>query len=113
MRNEKGQFLAGNSGGPGRPKRQTEASYLEVLLAACPPEKWQEIVERAVDDATGGDDKARAWLASYLIGRPAGVAPSPTSLAIALTLGGDTPEFLRALSAARQDLAFHRLIDGA
>lgn len=110
MRDEQGRFLTGNPGGPGRPKRTTERDYLAVVLSACPPDKWQEIVERAVDDATDGDPQARNWLASYLIGKPSGTAPTVTNLAIAQEIGGDTPEFLKALGDARRDRDFYRLL---
>lgn len=69
-RDANGRFLPGGPAGPGRPPRQTERAYLEALSEACPLDKWVQIVARAVEDAIGGDDKARGWLASYLIGRP-------------------------------------------
>ena len=34
-RDAQGQFLIGNPGGPGWPKRQTEAGYLSVLMEEC------------------------------------------------------------------------------
>ena|SRR6185312_7183817 len=65
-----GRFTNGNSGGPGRPKRATEAEYLQTLKELCPLERWQRIIERALLDAEQGDAKARTWLGSYLIGKP-------------------------------------------
>lgn len=53
-------FQPGNSGGPGRPKRQTEASYLSAMLEAVPLNTRKDIVKRAVTDALAGDDKARS-----------------------------------------------------
>jgi hypothetical protein len=35
-------------------------------------DRWREIVERAVAEASKGDAKAREWLASYLVGKPNG-----------------------------------------
>ena len=72
-----GTFAPGNPGGPGRPPRATEREYLKVVLDACPPDTWAEIVARAVADAKAGDGQARAWLASYLVGKP---SPNHTAL---------------------------------
>ena len=69
-RDNKGRWAQGNSGGPGRPRRDTEAAYLAALADACPPDRWRAIVARAVSDAEAGDAKAREWLGAYLIGRP-------------------------------------------
>lgn len=66
-RDQQGRFATGNRGGPGRPKRETEREYLGVILRLCPPKTWGHIVEKAVADATNGDDKARAFLAKYLL----------------------------------------------
>jgi hypothetical protein len=41
------------------------------ISEACPPDAWQQIVVRAVEDAKRGDAQARAWLSSYLCGKPA------------------------------------------
>ncbi len=82
-RDETGRFLPGNSGSPGRPRRQTEAAYLHATLSACSVEMWGKIVDRAVADALGGDAKAREWLATYLIGKSAAVAPSATEALVA------------------------------
>jgi hypothetical protein len=70
-RNGNGQFVPGNPGGPGRPRRVTECDYLRTLTEECPPETWRAICRRAVLDAQEGDAKARDWLARYLLGNPA------------------------------------------
>ncbi len=80
-RNPGGTFAKGWAGGPGRPRRAVEAHYLLAISEACPPERWKEIVQRAVEDAKGGDPKAREWLAGYLVGRPSDVM-SLESLAV-------------------------------
>jgi hypothetical protein len=67
-RNARGRFGVGNSGGPGRPPRQTEATYLRATAAACSLADWKEIVTRAVADAKTGDAKAREFLARYVLG---------------------------------------------
>lgn len=69
-RNPDGTFAPGNPGGPGRPPRATERQYMAVVMTACDLDAWRAIVERAVEDAKNGDGAARAWLASYLLGRP-------------------------------------------
>jgi hypothetical protein len=77
-RDDRGKFIAGNSGGPGRPSRQTEAAYLAELKSVCPLEVWREIVSQVVDDARKGNVKAREFLARYFLTN----APSLTDLAV-------------------------------
>ena len=90
LRTDRGRFAPGNPGGPGRPRRQTEATYLRVMMDACPPlEAWQEIIRSAVDAAKAGDHQARQWLASYLVGKPEGVAPKATEVMVQELLGID------------------------
>lgn len=99
-RDVQGRFLIGNPGGPGRPKRQTEEGYLSVLMEECSLEQWRSVVKRAVADATDGDEKARQWLASYLVGSPQAKAPSTTTVVIQQLLGTDP-----ALESAAHQLA--------
>lgn len=61
-----GRFAAGNAGGPGRPRRETEAAYLAATINAVPAADWTAIVEQAVADAKAGDHHARAWLSKIL-----------------------------------------------
>lgn len=68
QRGKNGQFLEGSSGGPGRPPRKTEWSYLRSTTSACSLEDWQQIVTRAVADAKNGNAKAREFLARYVLG---------------------------------------------
>lgn len=63
-----GQFLPGWRGGPGRPPRAREESYLLALSEAVTPKVWAGIVQRAIADAQEGNHQARSWLAEYLIG---------------------------------------------
>ena len=90
IRNPQGRFQPGTKGGPGRPPRATEENYLLALVDACPLTVWAEIVEKAVADAREGDDKARHWLASYLLGSPKGTAPSPSTALVGRLLGTDS-----------------------
>lgn len=62
-------FKPGHPGGPGRPKRSTERSYLRATVRCCKLSDWEEIVRKAVADAKEGDDKARTWLSNLLVGR--------------------------------------------
>jgi hypothetical protein len=94
------KFQPGNPGGPGRPKRQTEASYLSAMLDAVPLEKWKRICERAATDALAGDDKARGWLAKYLVGEPATKAATPLQVVVQQMIGSD-----QALDRAAHELA--------
>ena len=69
-RDHMGRFAVGNSGGPGRPKRQAEEDYLQTLSERVPLALWAEIVDRAASDAAAGDAKARDWLSKYLMPQP-------------------------------------------
>lgn len=61
-------FKPGNPGGPGRPKRITEESYLRKMFQVVTLDDWEAITRRAVEDAKKGDAAARTWLTNYLIG---------------------------------------------
>ena len=100
IRNPQGRFQPGTKGGPGRPPRATEENYLLALVDACPLETWTEIVQKAVTDAREGDDRSRAWLASYLLGSPKGSAPSPSTALVGRLLGTD-----KVLESAARTLA--------
>lgn len=95
-----GRFKVGNPGGPGRPKRQTEASYLAVMMEACDLEAWRAIVGQAVADALTGDAKAREWLGRYLVGEPTTKAPAPLQVIVQQLLQTD-----EALDTAAKRLA--------
>lgn len=99
-RDNKGRFTVGHPGGPGRPRRQTEAGYLSVLMESVDLEQWRRICEKARDDALAGDEKARSWLARYLVGDPSAKAPATTEVVIQQLLQLDT-----ALEQAAKRLA--------
>ena len=69
-RDHMGRFAAGNSGGPGRPKRQAEEDYLQTLSERVPLALWAVIVDKAASDAAAGDARARDWLSKYLMPQP-------------------------------------------
>ena len=63
-------FQVGNPGGPGRPKKEREARYLEITLNTVTYDDWQKVVKKALDQALLGDKDARKWLSEYLVGVP-------------------------------------------
>jgi hypothetical protein len=69
-KDDKGKFAKGNRGGPGRPKKEREGKYYEILVTAVTPTHWKTIIDKAVAQAERGDAVARKWLADYLIGQP-------------------------------------------
>lgn len=88
-RDANGRFVKGNKGGPGRPKKEREARYMEITLSACSFSDWRKIVKRAVADALDGDHQARSFLASYLLGPPPQRHEIDLDGAIALTYTGN------------------------
>ncbi len=68
-RDRHGRFAAGNPGGPGRPRRLVEADYLAKISESVSLTDWQQIVQKANEDAKNGDWRAREWLTQYLVGR--------------------------------------------
>ena len=69
-RDENGKFINGNGGGPGRPKKEREVRYAEIMQTACTFTEWRKICLKAVEQARRGDATARKWLADYLVGVP-------------------------------------------
>ena len=61
-------ILTCNPGGPGRPKRATEEAYLQATTSACSPQDWQEICDKAKEQAKEGNDRAREFLRKALLG---------------------------------------------
>jgi hypothetical protein len=78
-RNQQGRFVAGNPGGPGRPRRATEHDYLAVLSEHCSLVDWAAIARKAVVDAQQGDGRARDWLSLYLLGKASDAHVPPLS----------------------------------
>ncbi len=70
VRDKNGRFVKGNGGGPGRPKKEREVEYYRILQFRCTPDRWQKIIDKALEQAERGDAAARKWLADYLIGPP-------------------------------------------
>ena len=106
-RDEKGRFLQGHPGGPGRPSRETEDGFLGILRSEVKPDLWRKVVGKALEQAVRGDYRARQWLSAYLLPRPENLPPPPRLVQIE---GGDwRAAFRRAkekgllLSAADRD----------
>ena len=70
-RDENGRFKKGTVPNPkGRPTKEREVRYRDILLSSVSFTDWQRIVEKARDQALKGDAVARKWLADYFIGPP-------------------------------------------
>jgi hypothetical protein len=69
--------------------RRTEGDYMGVLLDTVTLDDWRDVVAGAMQAAKGGDPAARAWLAQYLVGKPAVKAPSPLTVVIQQLSGAD------------------------
>lgn len=69
--------------------RRTEGDYLSVLLDSVTLDDWRDVVNNTLEAAKGGDDKARAWLAQYLMGKPATEAPTPLTVVVNQLSGAD------------------------
>ncbi len=72
IRDSRGRFLPGTPApkGVGRPKRETEAEYLNTTIGAVSLEDWSAIVRMMVAQAKAGNVPAAKWLSDYLLGRP-------------------------------------------
>lgn len=87
-----GRFPKGQSGNPaGRPTKQREERYREILLSTVTFDVWAEIVSKAADQAKRGDAVARKWLADYLVGVPVqrNEISGPNGTALVIEWGND------------------------
>lgn len=69
-RNERGQFVAGNPGGPGNPYARRSAELRRGLLEAVTLQDVQEIAEKLLELAKAGDIDAARLLLDRLLGKP-------------------------------------------
>lgn len=74
-RDERGRFLPGSSGGPGRPSRRREEELLQAIKAAFPPEVLTEKLQRALEMAEAqqsprGMVAVLSFAAAYSLGKP-------------------------------------------
>jgi len=70
-RDNKGQFAAGNAGGPGRPPVAKEEQYLEILRQTVDLSQWQAAITAVLRKAQEGDLRAFEALAKYIMPLPA------------------------------------------
>lgn len=70
QRDDKGRFVKGHSGGPGRPPKSREERFLEITLSSVTFDDWKAIIKKAVTQAKNGSKDARRFLAEYLLGKP-------------------------------------------
>lgn len=54
----------------GRPPRNVEKEYLNVIISEVTHDVLRAITQRAIEDALKGDGKARDWIAKYAVGEP-------------------------------------------
>jgi hypothetical protein len=71
------------------PHRRTQTDYMSVLLDRVPLETCGEVVDATVAKAKDGDAQARAFLTSYLVGKPQHDAPEPLAVTAARIDGDD------------------------
>jgi len=71
------------------PHRRIQSDYMAALLDRVPLETWGEVVDATVAKAKDGDAQARAFLASYLVGKPQHDAPEPLAVTAARIAGDD------------------------
>lgn len=69
--------------------RRTEGDYMNALLETVTVEDWRTVINTAKTAAKAGDPQARAWLASYLMGRPDAKAPTPLTVVVQQLSGND------------------------
>jgi hypothetical protein len=70
--------------------RRTEGDCMSTLLDTVTLDDWQDVVSSTLAAAKQGDAQGRAWLAQYLVGKPAGKAPTPLTVVVQ-QLNGDNP----------------------
>lgn len=69
--------------------RRTQHDYMGALLDAVTLDDWREVVTGALTAAKAGDAASRAWLAQYLVGKPALEAPQPMTVIVNQLRGND------------------------
>ncbi len=74
-RDNKGRFLTGHKGGPGRPPIETERAYMDATIAACTPTDWARVVKQAVDDSLNDDPKVKNAARNFLLKALLGSSP--------------------------------------
>ena len=66
VRGDQGKFAKGSSGGPGRMPVRIAHEYLSVFLGRCTLDRWAEVVDLALEDATSDNVAARRYGREWL-----------------------------------------------
>jgi hypothetical protein len=82
--------------------RRTQSDYMGALLDRVTLETWSDVIDATVAKAKDGDAQARAFLAAYLVGKPAHDAPEPLAVTAARISGDDALVDKLADKAARR-----------
>ena len=69
-RNAKGQFVEGNTGGPGNPHGRSVARIKRRLLEACTDERMDRLTDKLFELAEQGDVQAIKLILAYSLGKP-------------------------------------------
>jgi hypothetical protein len=69
--------------------RRAQSDYMGTLLDRVTLETWGDVIDATVTKAKDGDAQARAFLAAYLVGKPAHDAPAPLAVTAARISGDD------------------------
>lgn len=108
VRDKSGRYAPGHCGGPGRRPVPVELAYLETTRAACPPEEWRRVVEKALEQAIRGEHRAREWLRRVLLGDRSLISIEPES--------GSLPDqdlIKEFIEAVREDPVLARILKEA
>ena len=92
-RDDKGRFVKGAPGGPGRPPRRGQREMLRRLMALCGDERFDVVVMRLIALASSGNVEAIKLVLAYVVGKPSAPAPTTTLLAIEDEAGADPLAF--------------------
>lgn len=66
-RGKDGRFLTGNPGGPGRPRRQPEPRYRDLVVETISAEMFRALCQSTYALAMAGDVAAREWIGRHLL----------------------------------------------
>jgi len=72
-RDIKGRFIKGNrhsKGNAGGRPMNYAADYMERMRERLTLDEWDAVISKAIEQAKDGDNRARTWLASYVMGQP-------------------------------------------
>ena len=112
-----GKFQAGNAFGVGnrggRPKRAVELKFLRTLVDTVSPEDWADIIVKAVEQAKGGEWRARAWLSNYLLGTPIKRVQAEVDIIASTEFGlGERAAAIMALLNSAKEREEEKIVDG-